>query len=299
MNSNCPLCESKEKITIGKPKTNSISKNFIDRDYKIVQCPTCHVYYVHPNIVFSDEQWAQLYNTEYFTSQSEWLLRKRALELSQRFDNALSFLHGKHISFLDIGAGEGKMLVEGLRRDWDVTGIDIVDNRINEAKTKEIKFIQAKFLEHNFPMDQFDFIYLDSVLEHVLNPKEYLQKIHGILKPGGIVYIGVPNEDSLFNDIRKLIFLLLGKKNFSEKLKPFDNPYHVIGYNRDSLKFIFSETNFEIKFMRNFGRKFDFLSHTPNQRGFWIGLLFLLPIEFIGKLINRDIYFEAYLTKEN
>ncbi|NWF90275.1 MAG: hypothetical protein HXY50_12555 [Ignavibacteriaceae bacterium] len=49
--------------------------------------------------------------------------------------------------------------------------------------------------------------------------------------------------------------------------------------------------------MQNFGKKFDFLSHSQKQRGFWIGLFTLLPIEFIGKMLNRDGYFEAYLTK--
>lgn len=136
------------------------------------------------------------------------------------------------------------------------------------------------------------------MLEHVLTPKEYLLKINKILKPGGIVYTGVPNEDSLFNDIRKLAFFILGKKNISEKIKPFDSPYHVIGFNKKSLGFIFERTNLKIKFMRNFGRKFDFLSNTPNQKGFWIGLFFLFPIEFIGNLLGRDVYFEAYLTKE-
>ena len=139
--------------------------------------------------------------------------------------------------------------------------------------------------------------YLDSVLEHVLNPKEYLLKINSILKVGGVVYIGVPNEDCMFNDIRKLLFQLLGMKDISEKIKPFDSPYHVIGYNKESLEFIFNKTNLKTKFMRNFGRKFEFLSHTTSQRGFWIGL-FLLPIEFIGNILNRDVYYEAYISKE-
>ena len=297
MNSNCPLCESTEQIVIGKPRANAISKNFIDKDYSIVQCSNCKVYFVAPQISFNDEQWEKLYNNEYFSSQTNWLIHKRAKELSQRFDRALSFLPKKNISFLDIGAGEGKTLVEGLNRGWYVTGIDIVDNRINDAKEDGIKFIRAKFLEYEFPKNHFDFIYLDSVLEHVLNPKEYLLKINSILKVGGVVYIGVPNEDCMFNDIRKLLFQLLGMKDISEKIKPFDSPYHVIGYNKESLEFIFNKTNLKIKFMRNFGRKFEFLSHTTLQRGFWIGL-FLLPIEFIGNILNRDVYYEAYISKE-
>jgi ubiquinone/menaquinone biosynthesis C-methylase UbiE len=300
MNSNCPLCEFTEYKTIGIPKTNDISKEFVTKPYRVVQCSNCSGYFVLPKISFSDEQWSKLYHSEYFSSQSDWLLKKRAVELAERLDTAANYLAGrKKISLLDIGAGEGKTLIEGLKRGWEVIGIDIVDNRIDAAKeVNGIKFINAKFMEYNFPENCFDFIYLDSVLEHVLNPKEYLIKIRKILKVGGVVYIGVPNEDSLFNDVRKIIFYLFGRKNLSTKIKPFDAPYHVIGFNKSSLAKIFQRTNLKIQKMKNIGRKFDFLSHTPNQRGFWIALFFLLPIEFISKIINRDVYYAAYVTKE-
>ena len=299
MNSSCPLCEAENFTIIGKPKTNPLSKQFVDKTYKVVQCRNCEVYYVAPKISFTDDQWAQLYSNEYFALQSNWLLRKRALELSKRFDNALNYLPKKEIKFLDIGTGEGKTLIEGVERGWDVTGIDIVDSRIDEAKTGSIKFITAKFIEYEFPENQFDFIYLDSVLEHVLNPKEYLQKIKRILKVGGILYVAVPNEDSLFNDVRKIVFSLLGKKNISVKIKPFDSPYHINGFNKKSLTYIFDKTNLKIKSMNNTGRKFNFLSHKPTRKGFWINLIFLLPIEFIGKMLSKDVYYETYVAKEN
>ena len=154
------------------------------------------------------------------------------------------------------------------------------------------------FLEQQFSENYFDFIYLDSVLEHVLNPIEYLIKIKRILKAGGILYVGVPNEDSLFNDVRRIVFNFIGRRGISEKLKPFDSPYHVTGFNLISFKYLISKLDLKIKYFRNFGRKFDFLSSPPNKKGFWISLFFLFPIEIVGYIIKRDVYFEAYLTKE-
>jgi len=300
MNSICPLCEHQKFDTIGIPKTNKISKEFIDKDYRIVQCKNCSLYFVSPQISFTDEQWNKLYSAEYFSAQSNWLIRKRAEELLQRFDKAVSFLgHSLKINFLDIGTGEGSTLIEALNRGWDVTGIDIVDNRIEAAKNEKIKFIAAKFLVYDLPENHFDFIYLDSVLEHVLEPKQYLLKISKLLNQNGILYIGVPNEDSLFNDVRKIIFNLLGKKQLSAKIKPFDTPYHVVGFNKKSLNYIFDETRLQIKLLRNFGRKFEFLSSSPKHKAFWISFFFLLPIEFIGKLSKKDVYYDAYLSKKN
>lgn len=299
MGNNCPVCGRIGHIILGKSKTNSISINFIKKDYNIVECNNCYTYFVLPSIDFSDEQWGKLYNSEYFSNQSKWLYKQRERELKQRFDRAISFLTNKNnIKFLDIGAGEGKTLIEGIGRGWEVSGIDIVDNRIENAKTEKIKFTSGKFLEHEFPLNYFDIIYLDSVLEHVLNPLQYMLKIKSILKVGGILYIGVPNEDCLFNDVRRMIFFLIGRKAISEKLKPFDAPYHVAGFNSFSFKYLAKKIDLEIKFFRNFGRKFDFLSNYPNQKGFWISLFFLFPIEVIGHILNRDIYLEAYLSKK-
>ncbi|NWF90310.1 MAG: class I SAM-dependent methyltransferase [Ignavibacteriaceae bacterium] len=294
----CPVCCEKEFKILGNPKPNVIAQQIITEEYKIVECINCHTYFVHPRINFTKMEWESLYNTEYFSQQSQWLLKKRTTELKTRFDNAQKyFTNSKEIAFLDIGTGEGKALIEGYRRGWKVMGIDIVDNRIEEAKSIEIKFLKTNFLEQEIQENSFDFIYCDSVIEHVLNPFDYLLKIKKLLKVGGILYIGVPNEDSLFNFIRKLIFTLIYRSGISEKLKPFDSPYHVVGFNKESLNFLINKTGLKIVFFRNFGRKLDFLSYPFFKKGFWISLIFLFPIEVLGNLLKRDVYFEVYLQK--
>lgn len=298
MANSCPICDNSQYKILGKSKTNSISSKFVSEDYRVVQCNICKTYFVSPYIKFDDEQWSLLYNSEYFTEQSKWLIKQRAKELKERFDRADSYLNNnKEIRFLDVGTGEGKTLIEGSSRRWEVYGIDIVDNRIDAAKKENINFIKGKFLEYEFPENHFDFIYLDSVLEHVLEPLDYLKKIKQILKPGGILYLGVPNEDSLFNDIRRLVFNIVGRKELSEKIKPFDSPYHVIGFNNSSLNYTIKHLGFKVKYFRNFGRKFNFLGNPIGKKRFWISLIFLFPIEVLGNFIKRDVYFETYLTK--
>lgn len=297
----CPICNSTEKKEIGFPKTNVISKRFVDKEFKIVKCNRCQLYYVSPKIDFNAEQWSELYNSEYFSNQSNWLVKKRKKELVERFDTARDLIKNKNqrLKYLDVGAGEGKGLLEAHQRGWEAVGLDIVDNRLQEAKLSEIKFIKSNLLETELPENYFDFIYIDSVVEHVLNPLEYLSKIKKLLSVGGVIYIGVPNEDCLFNSIRKFVFNLTGKKNESEKLKPFDSPYHVIGFNDYSLKYFFEQLDLKVLKKRNFGRKFDFLSYSPKSKSFWISIIFLFPFEYPGQLIQKDIYFEAYLSKNN
>ncbi len=301
MNDCCPICNSIEKKEIGLPKTNLISKKIVVNDFKVVQCLNCHLYYVSPPINFNDDQWNKLYNSEYFANQSNWLVKKRKKELTERFNLTEKMVKNKSsiIRYLDVGAGEGKGLLEAHERGWEATGIDIVDNRLENAKLPGIKFIKANLIDSNLPENYYDFIYVDSVIEHVLNPFEYLMKIKTLVREGGVIYIGVPNEDCLFNSVRKIVFNLTGKQNESEKIKPFDSPYHVIGFNDHSLKYFFDKVALKVLIKNNIGRKFDFLSYPPNNKSFWINLLFLLPVEYLGRISKRDIYFEAYLSKSN
>lgn len=301
MNDCCPVCKSSDRTILGLPRTNSISKHFVKVEYRIAQCSNCRLYYVTPPISFTDEQWGKLYNSEYFANQSNLLIKRRKKELSKRFETAQNLVstNERKLKYLDVGAGEGKGLLEACRRGWEATGIDIVDNRVQEAKIPEIKFIKSNLLDSNLQKNYFDFIYVDSVVEHVLNPIDYLTKIKSLLRAGGVIYIGVPNEDCLFNSVRKFIFKLSGKKEESEKIKPFDIPYHVIGFNDHSLQYFFDKLGLFVLKKRNFGRKFEFLSYPPLSKSFWSSLFFMLPVEFPGLLLKKDIYFEAYLTKKN
>ena len=87
---------------------------------------------------------------------------------------------------------------------------------------------------------------MDSVLEHVLNPIAYLKELNRIIKESGVVYIGVPNEDCLFNDIKKLLYIIFAKANMSSRIKPFVSPYHVTGFNRRSITFASMKTNLKL-----------------------------------------------------
>jgi len=66
----------------------------------------------------------------------------------------------------------------------------------------------------------------------------------------------------------------------------------------NSLNYFIDKIKLKVLKKKNIGRKFDFLSFPPSSKSFWISLFFLFPIEYPGQLLKKDIYFEAYLTKE-
>jgi 2-polyprenyl-3-methyl-5-hydroxy-6-metoxy-1,4-benzoquinol methylase len=298
-NTNCPVCGNNKSILLGIPLLNALSKKIAKTDYKVVQCTNCDLYFVSPKLNFSKEEWQALYNSHYFVENTKWLENKRKIDLHTRLDRLNSYIYPKNeINFLDIGCGQGYGLIQSLARGWNTTGLDIRDNRVEAAKIIDINFNLSDLTNTELKDNSFDIIYLDSVLEHVLNPLEYLEKIKNLLKSGGVAYIGVPNEDSFLNDIRKLASLLGANKKKSAKLKPLDSPYHIIGFNRTSLKYIINKSGLNQLYFRNFSRKMEFLSFRLYDKEFWIGIL-LVPIEIGGMILRKDIYFEVILQKQN
>jgi SAM-dependent methyltransferase len=292
----CSLCNSTSHSIIGKPQIDDKVKDLIRKDYHIVQCNNCGFYYVDPLIDLSAEEWKILYDKEYFGEYTKWHLKRRERDRVQRINKLRKFTRDKVEKFLDVGCGEGYMLLEAQKKGWKAIGLDITDNRIDEAKTDNITFIRSDLLSAEFPADEFDCIYLDSVVEHVLNPMEHLTELKRILRPGGIAYIGIPNEDCLQNDVRKIFYKLNGRADLASKIKPFSSPYHVGGFNEASLQYAIKNSSLSIKELRNFATRAVFLtSKFPSFQFFENFALSLIYV--IAMIIRREYYFEVYVQK--
>jgi ubiquinone/menaquinone biosynthesis C-methylase UbiE len=96
---------------------------------------------------------------------------------------------------LDIGCGRGENAIMLAMIGCDVTGIDLVEDAISDAKAKAIErhvkvnFIVGDVLQlDRFFMDgEFDIV-IDSGLFHVMTDEErpvFVQQVHRVLKAGG------------------------------------------------------------------------------------------------------------------
>jgi len=66
----CPVCKCSEFIIIGPPSYNPSLARIIRKDYKVVKCTECNLYYLDPLIDFSPDEWELLYNSHYFSQKS-------------------------------------------------------------------------------------------------------------------------------------------------------------------------------------------------------------------------------------
>lgn len=291
----CPICDNSVNKSIGIPKSDKKTNSIIRKKYEVVQCSNCGFYYVAPPIDFSKQEWNFLYDDAYFPQLSFWYYRRRESDRKKRINEIEKKCSNKIEKFLDIGCGTGEMLIESISKGWETFAIDITDNRTGMATDKLIHFSLGDLFEAEYPDNYFDVIYMDSVLEHLLNPLDYLREINRVLKKGGVVYIGIPNEDSLYNYLKSSVFSIL-RKNRSSRLQPFSTPYHVSGFNYRSLKFARDNSNFKLLFLRNFSSKTDFMNFKFGSKDFFksfiISIIFLISVPF-----KMDNYFELILKK--
>lgn len=112
---------------------------------------------------------------------------------------------------LDIGAGWGAIaagLAENFARVVAVEGVwersRFLRTRMTQMGHDNVEVICANLLELPLQAGQFDAVVLNGVLEWVGlasregNPRDlqvaFLQRVHGLLKPGGIVCVGIENR---------------------------------------------------------------------------------------------------------
>ncbi len=292
----CPLCKGDKINFVGRPQISKEAAPYIREDYRVAECGSCEYYFVFPEITLTGQEWEKLYGKEYFSENPPRWARKRAEHRKLRFGMLEKFTRIKINKFLDIGCGEGYVLADAHKRNWDTVGLDIYDNRLDITKTDRITFIKGNIFQAAFPDDYFDCVYMDSVLEHVIDPIGLLREVHRILREGGVAYIGIPNENSLFNDVRKLIFTILGRGNISVRIKPFKTPFHVIGFTERSFKKIIAENGFELARFRIFGGEHDWIKFRVISRGFLINFS-LLPVHLTAILLRKRTYMDAVIRK--
>ncbi|MBN1359687.1 MAG: class I SAM-dependent methyltransferase [Sedimentisphaerales bacterium] len=90
---------------------------------------------------------------------------------------------------LDVGCGNGLLLRRYLAAGWNVAGVDPAPWARTDAYRVFADMAQV-------PRDFYDVVMCTSVLEHIPDPAGMLKLALEVAKPGGIVYMSVPNFGS-------------------------------------------------------------------------------------------------------
>jgi len=101
-------------------------------------------------------------------------------------------------SLLDVGAATGIFMHLARERGWTPTGVELCAERAAEAVREfDLAIVVGPFEQQTFDGHHFDAISMLDVVEHVPDPLTMLRRAHALLRPGGAVFIAVPNQQCL------------------------------------------------------------------------------------------------------
>lgn len=143
---------------------------------------------------------------------------------------------------LDVGCASGSFVYSAKIAGLLPIGIDLDANSIKFGQKEGLDLRHGKINDMHFKAGSFDAINLGDIMEHVKDPKSFLEECFRILKEKGVIIISTPNTNSLFPRITKWIY-----KKFKIMWSHTTPPYHLFDFSDENLTKFLEDSNFVIK----------------------------------------------------
>jgi len=254
----CPVCSIKNtKILFSQSdKRTSIKKIF-----PVYTCENCGSQYINPPKNLSD-----YYKADYYSNydENDYTFRIKQFVINKRYHpngiiekilfsfigNFISALPTKKGRILDFGCSGGEILCMLKVSGFDVYGMDISPDALKKCKghgINKLKIGTEKDLS-KYPDKYFDSIRASHVIEHMIDPQEFIKLAKKKLKDGGELVMQTPNINSFGR--------LFGK--YSKYY--FDIPRHTVLFSNSSLLYLLKKNGFlntRISYINFFGDQAD------------------------------------------
>jgi methionine biosynthesis protein MetW len=139
---------------------------------------------------------------------------------------------------LDVGCGDGSSSEELVKDGWSIFGLELSPKNVTKARKKGINAVVGN-AEEKLPYndDMFDVMIAGEVIEHLTNPKNFLEECYRVLKPNGVLIMTTPNVCFLSSRIK----VMFGKLPYASA------PFHFQYFTLSSLKKLLKESGFTIE----------------------------------------------------
>lgn len=177
--------------------------------------------------------------TKYTGKSKEFIHPKHFLNKKPWFTNYIA----KGDMVLDLGSGNGQNAIKAARLAKAVVGLekdeDLIEMARRIAKSSKIKNTAFKKGDLEKKLDikngTFDKVIFLDVLEHLYKRDQALDEIHRVMKPRGLLIVGVPNKDTSWKKLQR-----------SYGVCSFSDPDHKIEFSQSSIKNLLKKHKFKI-----------------------------------------------------
>jgi SAM-dependent methyltransferase len=183
----CALCGSKESRV-----------RFVKLARRFVRCEGCGLVWVDP--MPTREALAAYYDSAY---EGRYALFADATEIRRLIAaHRLERIRGAHdgpISgrWLDVGCSTGDFVEVAGAAGASVEGIDAARGAIESARARGLA-VNLTLVEDFSPASPYSLITAFDVIEHLLDPRDFVRRLCGWLEPGGRLVLTLPDVRSIY-----------------------------------------------------------------------------------------------------
>lgn len=213
--------------------------------WKILDCFKCK--FIHSIPIPNEKKLKNFYTKKFYNLKRKKNYFKNGIE-NKKWWNKLytqrlilfEKLLKKKGKLLDVGSGPGFFLAEAKKRGWNVKGIEPSIDAINFSHSIGVKeAIRGDIDDLNNFKEKFDLIYVNGVMEHLPNPKKFIEIANKILVKNGLLFFWVANDFNFFQ------YLSLSKVKKPWWIIP---PEHINYFQTESLKKLFDKKKFNLEY---------------------------------------------------
>ena len=124
---------------------------------------------------------------------------------------------------LDVGCGNGGFFDVAHACGWRLHGLEPDPRAASAARWRGMTVYESALPRTGLRDETYDAVTMSHVIEHLHDPVSALQEVRRILKPGGTLWIGTPNVESI------------GHRRFGVNWRGLEPPRHLVLFSGASL----------------------------------------------------------------
>ncbi len=196
--------------------------------FSILECRSCGLLRTQP--ILASSELARAYTGSYYADDAFLSWRTQRARRKEVEGNVRAGL------LLDIGCGSGSFLSHMRRHGWThVLGVEPSASGRSACRRKGLRVLSRL---QEVPPHSCDVVTMWHVLEHVNDFPSYVRMIASKLKPGGVLFVSVPNAQSFFAQLCR------------DKWFDLTLPLHLTHFTPSTLRRTLVKSGFNVAYVR-------------------------------------------------